>query len=102
MRQDYEPVGIVSAAPMSGDWFHQHFGISKEPLRVSALARPEQPARRARPGVRARQLMDYGAIDISKGGSAIPYHQEDPYLRKEFDETLAQGRRAEPHESGIL
>src|SRR5215472_4510569 len=27
LRQDYEPVGLVSAAPMSGDWFHQHFGV---------------------------------------------------------------------------
>ena len=30
-RQDYEPVGMVSAAPMSGNWFHAHFGASKEP-----------------------------------------------------------------------
>jgi hypothetical protein len=36
IRQDYEPVGLVAAAPMSGDWFHQHFGVSKEPLRLSA------------------------------------------------------------------
>ena len=33
-RQDYEPVGIVTAAPYGGDWFHAHFGISKEPLRL--------------------------------------------------------------------
>ena len=32
--------------------------------------------------------MDYGAIDLSKGGSAIPYHQEDPNIRKEFTEAL--------------
>ena len=36
MRQDYEPVGMVTAAPMAGDWFHQHFGISKDPLRLTA------------------------------------------------------------------
>jgi quercetin dioxygenase-like cupin family protein len=36
LRQDYEPVGLVSAAPMSGDWFHQHFGVSKEGLRITA------------------------------------------------------------------
>src|SRR6185437_10864512 len=34
VRVDYEPVGMVSAAPMSGDWFHQHFAVSKEPLRL--------------------------------------------------------------------
>jgi hypothetical protein len=32
--------------------------------------------------------MDYGAIELSKGGSAIPYHQEDPAIREEFEETL--------------
>jgi quercetin dioxygenase-like cupin family protein len=89
MRQDYEPVGLVSAAPMAGDWFHQHFGTSKEALRISAWHGPNnQRARRAgRPG---EQLMDYGAIDLSKGGSAIPYHQEDPAIRKEFEATLAK------------
>jgi hypothetical protein len=87
LRQDYEPVGLVSAAPMAGDWFHQHFGIGKEGLRISAWHGPNnQRARKAgRPG---EQLMDYGAIDLSKGGSAIPYHQEDPYIRKEFTEAL--------------
>ena len=34
--------------------------------------------------------MDYGAIDLSKGGSAIPYHQEDPAIRKEFGQALAR------------
>jgi quercetin dioxygenase-like cupin family protein len=89
MRQDYEPVGLVSAAPMSGDWFHQHFGISKDPLRLMAWHGPNnQRARRAgRPG---EQLMDYGAIDLKKGGSAIPYHEEDPAVRQEFERMLGQ------------
>jgi quercetin dioxygenase-like cupin family protein len=89
MRQDYEAVGMVTAAPMSGDWFHQHFGVSKEPLRLMAWHGPNnQRARKAgRPG---EQLMDYGAIDMKKGGSAIPYHEEDPAIRREFEETLAR------------
>ena len=87
MRQDYEPVGMVSAAPMSGDWFHQHFGTSRDPLRITAWHGPNnQRARKA--GVPGEQLMDYGAIDLNKGGSAIPYHEEDPDLRKEFAEAL--------------
>jgi quercetin dioxygenase-like cupin family protein len=91
MRQDYEPGGMVSAAPMSGDWFHQHFGTSKEGLRVTAWHGPNnQRARKA--GIPGEQLMDYGAIDLNKGGSAIPYHQEDPAIRKGFAEALkAQG-----------
>ena len=87
-RQDYEYGGLVSAAPMSGDWFHQHFGISKEPLRVSAWHGPNnQRSRKA--GLPGEAIMDYGAIDLKKGGSAIPYSDEDPHLRKEFAERLA-------------
>ena len=47
LRQDYEPVGLVSAAPMSGDWFHQHFGVGKEGLRITARAKPAVRARRS-------------------------------------------------------
>ena len=89
LRQDYEQFGMVSAAPMSGEWFHQHFGVSKDPLRVTAWHGPNnQRSRRAgRPG---EQLMDYGAIDLKKGGAAIPYHEEDSYLRREFASALAK------------
>jgi quercetin dioxygenase-like cupin family protein len=89
MRQDYEAGGMVTAAPMSGDWFHQHFGVSRDPLRLMAWHGPNnQRARKAgRPG---EQLMDYGAIDLKKGGAAIPYHEEDPAIRREFEENLAR------------
>lgn len=88
-KQDYEYGGLVSAAPMSGDWFHQHFGISKDPLRVSAWHGPNnQRSRKA--GLPGEKLMDYGAIDLKKGGSAIPYSDEDPYLRQEFERRLAE------------
>jgi quercetin dioxygenase-like cupin family protein len=89
LRQDYEPVGMVSAAPMSGDWFHQHFGVSKEPLRLSAWHGPNN-ARSRKPGRPGDPMLDWGAIDMSKGGSAIPYHLEDPAVRKEFEATLAR------------
>ncbi len=87
-RQDYEPVGMVSAAPMGGNWFHAHFGTSREALRLTAWFGPNAPGReRGRPG---EQHIDYGAIDIKEGGSAIPYYDEDPYLRKEYEATLKQ------------
>jgi hypothetical protein len=79
---------MVSAAPMSGNWFHAHFGASKEPLRLTAWFGPNAPGReRGRPGEKA---IDYGAIHIKDGGTAIPYNEEDPFLRKEFEETLAK------------
>jgi mannose-6-phosphate isomerase-like protein (cupin superfamily) len=88
-RQDYEYGGIVSAAPMSGDWFHQHFGISKDGLRVSAWHGPNNQRSR-KPGLPGEQQIDAGAIDIKKGGAAIPYSMEDPRIREEFAETLAK------------
>ena len=88
MRQDYEFGGMVSAAPMSGDWFHQHFGVSKDPLRVTAWfgANNHSALKPGRPG---EAMADIWAIDIKKGGRAIPYNDEDPAIRKEFAETLA-------------
>jgi quercetin dioxygenase-like cupin family protein len=87
-RQDYEPVGMVSAAPMGGNWFHAHFGVSKQPLRLSAWFGPNAPGReRGRPGEKA---IDYGAIDLKDGGTAVPYYDEDPFLRKEYEATLKQ------------
>ena len=74
---------------MSGDWFHQHFGIGKEGLRITAWHGPNNQRSR-KPGRPGEQLLDYGAIDLSKGGSAIPYHQEDPAIRKEFEAALAR------------
>lgn len=89
MRQDYEFGGMVSAAPMSGDWFHQHFGISKDPLRFTAWFGPNNHSA-LKPGRPGEAMADIWAIDIKKGGRAIPYNDEDPYIRKEFEETLAR------------
>ena len=89
LRQDYEYAGMVTAAPMSGDWFHQHFGMAQDGLRVLAWHGPNNhPALKAgRPG---EQLKDIWAIDIDKGGNAVPYHMEDPALRREYEEMLAR------------
>lgn len=90
LRQDYEPVGMVSAAPMSGDWFHQHFGISKEPLRLLAWYGPNNH-RAHKPGVPGEVAVDEGAIDVTTpGGTAIPYWLEDPFIRKEYAESLTR------------
>jgi len=89
LRQDYEPVGLVSAAPMSGDWFHQHFGVSKDPLRFTAWFGPNNHDA-MRPGVPGEKMADIWAMDVDKGGKAIPYRLEDPFIRKEFEARLTQ------------
>ncbi len=86
-RQDYEPVGLVTAAPYGGDWFHAHFGISKEPLRLIGWYGPNNH-RKDKAGVPGEKDTDEGAIDVTEGGTAIPYWLEDPFLRKEYEETL--------------
>ncbi len=89
VRVDYEPVGMVSAAPMSGDWFHQHFGVGPEPLRLTAWFGPNN-ARGRKPGLPGVKEKDLGAIDIRDGGNAIPYDEEDPAIRQEYEATLAK------------
>jgi quercetin dioxygenase-like cupin family protein len=86
-RQDYEEGGMVSAAPMSGDWYHQHFGTGDGPLRLTAWFGPNNHDG-MKPGVPGEQLGDIWSWDIDKGGKAIPYRLEDPYIRKEYENEL--------------
>lgn len=86
-RVDYEPVGMVTAAPGGLNWYHQHFGTSKEPLRLTAWYGPNAPGRM--PGLPGEKLTDFGAIDVDQGGTAIPYSMEDPFIRAEYEATLA-------------
>ena len=90
VRVDYEPVGMVSAAPMSGDWFHQHFGVSKEPLRLTAWHGTHNSfgdfsVAHGRPGTLET---DIGSNDIREGGGSIPYDEEDPFIRQEYEAAL--------------
>lgn len=86
-RQDYEPVGMISAAPMSGDWFHQHFGTDPGGIRFLIFDGPYGPGMR-RAGAPGDEATDMGAIDLRDGGAAIPYMDEDPYVRGEFERML--------------
>jgi quercetin dioxygenase-like cupin family protein len=85
-RVDYEPVGMVSAAPGGARWYHQHFGASKDPLRLTAWFGPHSPGRE--PGPPGETHIDYTGMDITEGGTAIPYWMEDPFIAKEYGEIL--------------
>ena len=87
LRQEYVPGGMVAAAPGGGDWFHQHFGISTEPLRFlyfGGLIRYGA----FNPGVRPGEKKASGNLNLEEGGNSIGYHQEDPYFREEFERLL--------------
>jgi quercetin dioxygenase-like cupin family protein len=92
-RVDYEPVGMVSAAPGGARWYHQHFNTSGEPFRLTAWFGPNHPSlvTGLRPG---EKQIDYTAMDVTEGGTSIPYWMEDPYLRDEYERciALAQGK----------
>lgn len=86
-RQDYQAGGIVSAAPVSGEWFHQHFGVGNEPLRLMRWSGPRRSnTLQGPPGTANR---DQSSIDIRDGGWAIGYRDEDPYIRTEYDRMQA-------------
>jgi mannose-6-phosphate isomerase-like protein (cupin superfamily) len=85
-RLDYGKFGMVTAAPGGARWYHQHFSVSKEPFRLMAWFGPHNPGRD--PGAPGEKHTDYTAIDVNEGGTAIPYWMEDPYVRREYGETL--------------
>lgn len=96
-RLDYVPGGMVTAAPGGARWYHQHFSVSSEPFRLTAWFGPHNPGRD--PGPPGEKHIDYTAMDITEGGTSIPYWMEDPYLRQQYEETLlAEGvsTRMEP------
>ena len=81
MRQDYEPVGMVSAAPMAGDWFHQHFGISKDPLRLTAWFGINNSARAQGRACPARRSWTMARSTSTRAAAPSRIIMEDPAIR---------------------
>ncbi len=87
-KQTYEPVGMISAAPMRGDWYHQHFGTHPDGLRLLIFDGPYGPGFRSG-GAPGEAQIDGSAIDTREGGRAISYVDEEPYVRKTYEAALA-------------
>jgi hypothetical protein len=87
-KQSHEPVGMISAAPMRGDWFHQHFGTHSDGLRLLVFDGPYGPGFRYG-GAPGDAATDGGAIDTRDGGRAISYVDEDPHIRKTYEAAVA-------------
>jgi hypothetical protein len=86
--QDYGEGGMISAAPTGNPnetWFHQHFAISKGPFRVFNFTGGGGGGGGGQEG----DLVAGIGAEIGDGGRAIPYHMEDPFLRKTYEERLA-------------
>jgi hypothetical protein len=96
---------VSSLSPQAGrgrerqPLLHLH-GISAGGLRLAAWHGPNNhPALKA--GRRGEAMRDVWAIDVNKGGNAVPYHLEDPFIRREFEETMAR-RRGVAHGAGVV
>jgi hypothetical protein len=77
--------GSVYCPP--GDWFHQHFNTEAKPARHLAL----RYGSRIHPlgfKIADKRSEDGVYIDVKKGGTLIEYADEDPYIRKHYEEEL--------------
>jgi hypothetical protein len=84
-RVDYVPGGIVSAAPGDADWFHGHFGVSREDFRLMAFLGSAFPSRIF--GAPGDEVISRN-LDLKQGGNTIEYRDEDPQVRKDFETAL--------------
>ena len=84
VRTDYGPGGVVSAAPGGADWFHAHFGVSREPFRAMALSGGIPKRVKGKPGDEVSENQD-----MREGGDTIGYADEDPQIREIFKTALA-------------
>jgi hypothetical protein len=82
-RQDYVPGGMVAAAPGGGDWFHQHFGVGADPLRLLVFCGPSGWAAQTGGAAPGEEVIT-GNADMEVGGRSIPYRSEDPHIRSEY------------------
>ncbi len=83
---EYIPGGLVAAAPGAGDWFHQHFCVSKDPMRLLVFqgGLPGGPYR----NFGGRRGKSIAGKNLEEGGNAIGYESEDPFIRQEYDRRL--------------
>jgi len=82
-RQDYGECGVVAAAPGTDNWYHAHFGVSKEPFRVLAFLGGFPRDLVGAPG----DQVGFN-VDQKRGGNSIEYRDEDPQIRKDYIEAL--------------
>jgi hypothetical protein len=77
--------GSVYCPP--GGWFHQHFNTGPAPARHLAL----RYGSRIHPigfKIADKRSEDGVYIDVKKGGTLIEYADEDPYIRKHYEDEM--------------
>ena len=77
--------GSVYCPP--GGWFHQHFNTGAQPARHLAL----RYGSRIHPigfKIADKRSEDGVYIDVKKGGTLIEYADEDPHIRKHYEDEM--------------
>ena len=77
MRVDYELTGISAVGT---GWFHQHFSTGREPMKQLAI----------RWGWWERPALFLAESLRGKGPATIEFWEEDPWIRREYEEALAK------------
>ncbi len=68
-------------------WFHQHFNTGPEPARHIAF---RTGGAKYRIGLRGRDNTRAPVVSIKEGGAMVEYEDEDPRIRKDFEEALKE------------
>ncbi len=84
-KQEYVAGGMVASNPGGTGWFHAHYGIAKEPLRLLVYSGANDSQV---PVGRPDQLEVSGNQPIEQGGRTITYFKEDPYVREYYTKRL--------------
>ncbi len=86
-RVDWK-VGSVFSPPTG--WFHQHFNIGPGPVRQLAL---RNGSAKYPFGVRKAATREGVSKSTKEGGTQIEYEDEDPEIRRMFDDAVARKQR---------
>jgi hypothetical protein len=87
---EYGPRGLVAAAPGGGNWFHQHFSVGQEPLRVINFWGGPNGRWGMDEDQDKEEIPAWNIYGIEHGGRSINYKNEDPYVRQYYFERLRQ------------
>ena len=80
MRINWGP-GSILVPPQS--WFHQHFNSGNRPARYLALKMMSRRFKLAPGKIKSD-------VSVNKGGAQIEYEDEDPEIRRIFEEKCAR------------
>lgn len=86
--QEYTAGGLVAAAPGGGNWFHQHFSVGKEPMRLINYWGGPTAHWGGIFEEAGEEVVSGNHFGIHEGGRTIHYYEEDPYIREYYQQRL--------------